>query len=318
MVRYSFVLPAYKVQYFKEALDSILFQTYKDFELIIVNDASPEDLDSIVNSYDDPRIRYYVNEENIGGMDLVAQWNHCLEYATGEYIILASDDDVYHLEYLEKMNALVEKYPDVNVFRPRVQYISGKGEVIYIEKLLFENLSCLQYIDAWVSTKIGSGIPFYIFRKVELQRIGGFVNYPLAWFSDDATVMHLIDNGMVYCSDILFSFRCSDINISSKRHSKQNILDKIKASEKFYYYLKNKVENFSTLNGTEARLREKISAGLSYFISETKIRSQIFNCSLLVVFSILPSLWRLKFLPKKLLLKYYLSHFRSLLLGKYK
>lgn len=317
MPKYSFVLPAYKARFFREALDSILSQTYKDFELIIVNDASPEDLESIVNSYDDPRIRYYVNEENIGGMDLVAQWNHCLEYATGEYIILASDDDVYHLEYLEKMNALVEKYPDVNVFRPRVQYISSKGEIMYTEKSLSENLSCLQYIDAWVSTKIGSGIPFYIFKRVGLQRIGGFVNYPLAWFSDDATVMHLIDNGMVCCRDILFSFRCSDINISSKRHSKQNILYKIKASEKFYYYLKDKVENFPALNETEASLKQKVSASLPYFICETKIRSQIFNCSLLVVFSILPSLCRLKFLPKRLLLKYYLSHFRSLLLGKY-
>ena len=53
MPKYSFVLPAYKARFFREALDSILAQTYKDFELIIVNDASPEDLDSIVKSYDD-------------------------------------------------------------------------------------------------------------------------------------------------------------------------------------------------------------------------------------------------------------------------
>ena len=56
-IKYSFVLPAYKAKYFREAIDSILNQTYADFELVIVNDASPEDLDSIVNSYDDKRIR---------------------------------------------------------------------------------------------------------------------------------------------------------------------------------------------------------------------------------------------------------------------
>ena len=94
-MKYSFILPAYKARFFREALDSILSQTNKDFDLIIVNDASPEDLDSIVRSYNDSRIRYYVNEKNIGGKDLVAQWNHCLEYAKGEYVILASDDDVY-------------------------------------------------------------------------------------------------------------------------------------------------------------------------------------------------------------------------------
>ena len=78
MVKYSFVLPAYKACFFREAIESILNQTYSEFELIIVNDASPEDLDSIVNSYSDERIRYYRNKENIGGRDLVAQWNECL------------------------------------------------------------------------------------------------------------------------------------------------------------------------------------------------------------------------------------------------
>ena len=80
-MKYSFVLPAYKAAYLKEAIDSILNQTYKEFELIIVNDASPEGVDAIVRSYDDPRIQYYVNAENIGGKDLVAQWNYSITYA---------------------------------------------------------------------------------------------------------------------------------------------------------------------------------------------------------------------------------------------
>ena len=107
-MKYSFVLPAYKILYFKEAIDSILAQTYTDFELIIVNDASPEDLEAIVKDYNDSRIRYYVNTQNLGGKDLVAQWNHCLEYAKSDYVILASDDDVYMPNYLEKMDILVD------------------------------------------------------------------------------------------------------------------------------------------------------------------------------------------------------------------
>ena len=65
-IKFSVTVPAYKAQFLSECIDSILAQTYKNFELIIVNDVSPQDLDSIVKRYDDPRIRYYKNKEATG------------------------------------------------------------------------------------------------------------------------------------------------------------------------------------------------------------------------------------------------------------
>ena len=223
MIKYSFVLPAYKARFFREAVDSILAQTYKDFELVIVNDSSPEDLETIVNSYDDRRIRYYVNEVNIGGKNLVAQWNHCLEYAKGEYVILASDDDVYSPEYLERMNELVDKYPSVNVFRPRVKRIDENGNILHLDGYISEYLSKVEFLYFWSSCLIGSGIPFYIFKRDALMSIGGFVDYPLAWFSDDATVFLLSDDGVVTCNNTLFSFRQSGLNISTSENTKASL-----------------------------------------------------------------------------------------------
>ena len=94
-MKYSFVLPAFKNDYLTEAIDSILSQSYKDFELIIIDDASPYNLSSIINQYDDKRISFYKNETNIGGRNLVHNWNKCIQYAKGDYVILASDDDIY-------------------------------------------------------------------------------------------------------------------------------------------------------------------------------------------------------------------------------
>ena len=107
--KYSFILSAYKADFLKEAIKSILSQTYRDFELIIVNDASPYDLYSIVASFRDDRITYYKNKSNEGGKSLVNQWNKCIEYAKGTYTIMASDDDLYDSKFLENVDVLVDK-----------------------------------------------------------------------------------------------------------------------------------------------------------------------------------------------------------------
>lgn len=62
----SFIMPAYKSQYLSAAIESILAQDCGNWELVIVDDCSPEDLKSIVDRYNDDRIRYYRNEKNLG------------------------------------------------------------------------------------------------------------------------------------------------------------------------------------------------------------------------------------------------------------
>lgn len=246
MAKYSFVLPAYKSTFLKEAIDSILAQTYQDFELIIVNDASLENLDSIVQKYNDPRISYYVNEQNIGGIDLVAQWNHSISYATGEYLILASDDDVYLPTYLEKMDVLTQKYPLVNVYRPLIQHINENGEVQRQERTQPDYMSQLEFIYNWFIDLIASGIPYYMFKRDALMKVGGFKKFPLAWFCDDATVMELTDNGIAIYNEVLFSFRNSGINISSRKKDISDLIKKMDATDLFYIWFPQKIKEIQT------------------------------------------------------------------------
>ena len=302
-MRYSFVLPAYKARYFREAIESILDQTYSDFELVIVNDASPEGLDSIVNSYDDERIRYYKNEENVGGTDLVAQWNKSLSYAKGDYVILASDDDVYSPEYLENMNELVEKYPEVNVFRPRIKRIDEKGKVLLLDGFINEYLSKIEYLYVWTARWIGSGIPFFIFKRSALMSIGGFVNYPLAWFSDDATVFKLADTGVVTCNKTLFSFRQSGENISTFQNTKKSLTAKYKATRMFYDYSISFINDYAPVNDEEVQLLTYIRRRLPRLIMKTKIRSQLKTSSLSVILGTMKYAVKLGFSPL-VILKY--------------
>lgn len=259
--KYSFVLPAYKATYLHEAIDSILNQTYKDFELIVVNDASPEDLTTIVNSYHDERIQYYINEKNIGGTDLVAQWNHCITYATGEYLILASDDDVYHPNYLERMDVLVNKYPEVNIFRPRVQLVNSCGDVI-------ERLECLEgkgeiipqpiFANLIYNRQLINGIPFYIFKRQSLKDLGGFIDFPLAWFSDDATAIQMAKNGIAILDEVLFFFRQSDLSISCSLNSPSALYGKLQATESFYRWFETLLDSMNVMDAEDLPLSEDL------------------------------------------------------------
>lgn len=85
MSELAIVIPAYKDMYFDKTLLSIANQTCKEFTVYIGNDASPHDLKSIVNLYKDQIDIVYKNfDENIGGKDLVAQWERCIDLVGDE------------------------------------------------------------------------------------------------------------------------------------------------------------------------------------------------------------------------------------------
>lgn len=140
----SFILPAYKGQHLAEAIESIMNQSFTDFELVIVNDCSPDNIDGIVARFQDERIRYYKNNENIGGDSLVKQWNLCLSFAKGEWTILASDDDIYHPDYLQEMIHLSEKWPQNDVFHCNILIIDDYNNVTDVSPQISEHETCLQ------------------------------------------------------------------------------------------------------------------------------------------------------------------------------
>ena len=236
-IKYSFVLPAYKSQFLKESIDSILAQSYKDFELIIVDDASPDDIGGVVSLYDDARIRYYRNEKNIGGTNLVAQWNHSIEYANGDWIILATDDDIYENAFLETADKLLSKYPDVDIFRGRIIVTNSSHESISHAEQCLPELTCIEEFYYSIFHGLLGGIAEYVFRKSALEAIGGFIDFPMAVGSDNATALLMAKNGIVCSGDFLVRFRYSGTNISSEGNY---LIEKAAAVMMYYaYYFEN-------------------------------------------------------------------------------
>ena len=92
-VTVSIILPAYnRANHLPDAINSILMQSFRDFELIIVDDASTQDIESIVRSIGDPRIRYIRRAVNGGAS---AARNTGLAEARGEFIAFHDSDDLW-------------------------------------------------------------------------------------------------------------------------------------------------------------------------------------------------------------------------------
>lgn len=217
MIKFSYVLPAFKKRYLDKAITSIVSQTFNDWELIIVDDFSPEDLQTIVKQFKDDRISYHRNTKNIGGTDLVAQWNHCLEYAQGDYVILAADDDIYEPTFLEEIEKLACKYPNVDLLRSRVLQIDEVDNPLWYDGIFEEYQSKYKYMHDWLKGGMFTCIGNYIFRRTALMKIGGFMNFPCAFGSDIATPIALSGNGVAHTRDMLFKFRQSTIHLSDDK-----------------------------------------------------------------------------------------------------
>lgn len=239
-MKFSITIPAYKQKYLYEAIESCLAQTYKDFELIIVDDASPEDLKSVVDRCQDSRIRYYRNEKNCGAMNVVDNWNICLGYAKGDYVICMGDDDRLLPNCLEEYSKLIEKYPDLDIYHGMTEIIDENGNVTNMQEARPEREGMYSMISGRLRNSRLQYIGDWLFKRTVLEQLNGYVNMPMAWGSDDLTSYTIAKNkGVANTQRPVFQYRISSLTISNSGH----------------YREKAKIQ-FDVLNQVESLLRK--------------------------------------------------------------
>lgn len=235
MTKYTFLLPAYKAKFLEESLRSILQQTYTDFKVIVSDDCSPEDIKGIFNKVcsNDKRFEYRRNNTNMGGKSLVSHWNLLVDMCDTEFLIMASDDDVYDPHFLKEIDKLTVKYPDVDLFHSRVRCIDENGEVLKLDAKYEEYVSQIEFLAFLGYKNHIECIANNVYRTVKLKFLGSFVDLPLAWGTDVATNNRMAQHGVVSTMSILFSFRMSGMNISN--FSKERCVDRKKLEAAFKF-----------------------------------------------------------------------------------
>ena len=121
----SVIMPVYNAEkYLKDAIESILNQTFTNFEFLIINDGSNDKSKTIIESYNDSRIRLLNNKENSG---LAKVRNKGISEAKAEYIAWLDADDTSHPLRLEKQVKLLDNYPEIGICGTWVKTIGTKN-----------------------------------------------------------------------------------------------------------------------------------------------------------------------------------------------
>ncbi len=205
--RVSVCIPTFnKACYLSESIASVMAQRFKDFELIVLDDASTDDTCAVVGAFHDPRLRYLRHPQNIG---LAANFSRCLEVAACEYVVIFHDDDVMMHEMLEREVALLDSNSEVVFVHCAAQLIDERGSVFSAPPCPWPPLTqgndfIRQY---WSPEDYGVTMASVMLRRSVALRIGGF-NADLKYSLDADLWQRMAFEGKVgFISDRLISNR---------------------------------------------------------------------------------------------------------------
>lgn len=231
----SFIIPIYKVEnYLQECVDSVLNQTFQDFEIILVDDGSPDSCPSICDEYarKDKRVRV-IHKKNEG---LSAARNDGLNAASGEYVVFLDSDDYYSTpHFIKKIVGQIESKPVQILCHQRQIFIDGKPQTLSapspftnIELMendfgaLVKSLSAGDRLDANASLKIINR-SFLINNKLFFKK--GIYSEDVDWFMRVLLVTEsmAVTNNVAYC----YRLRTTSISHNVKRKNIDDLFSSI-------------------------------------------------------------------------------------------
>lgn len=268
-MKFSVIIPLYnKAPYIRKALESVLAQTYADYELIIIDDGSTDGSAEIAEAIlQDPASRLIassprrlIRQANSG---VSAARNNGVAQASGDYIAFLDADDWWEPTYLERMAQLIEDYPEVGLYACNyVYYKPGKTHVAlniptgyinypksYYESGAMPVTSITAIMPRMVFDEVGGfplgiklGEDFLLWAKTAMHYPVAFLNEPLAYYNNDVPVnlratrnLHHPNNHMLFRMDsIASSLSPLASNLTSDW---QALLDKLRVNGLLEYWM---------------------------------------------------------------------------------
>lgn len=245
-MKYSFIVPTYNSErWIQPCINSILLQSYIDFNLIILDSGSTDQTLNWIRSVNDSRIIIYTTEQRL---DIVENWARITTIPRNEFMTIAGHDDIFYPDYLETINDLIVNNPEGCLYQTHFNFIDSKGEIIRECKLMKSVIDGHHFLEAILKDKIEITATGFMVRSSHYDAVGGIPTYPDLLYADLALWHHLILNRpLTVSSKICFGFRTHSNN-TSKSFTLQRLsafemivdyFNKLKATDQQYDHLIN-------------------------------------------------------------------------------
>jgi len=216
-----FLLSYNHSKYLREAIDSVLDQTYSDFELVIWDDSSSDNSWDIIQSYTDPRVRSIRNEVNSAGFGYIPLIQQC----KSEFIGIHHSDDVWERSKLEKQLQILESNSDYAAVFTQVELISEDGSPFAGEAHPYSSIFDRTNRDrfAWLNYFFLSGNclchPSVVMRRADYEKAGGY-RYGLYQLGDfDLWVRLCLKRDLYIVPERLTKFRIREFDANSSANT---------------------------------------------------------------------------------------------------
>jgi glycosyltransferase involved in cell wall biosynthesis len=190
--------------FLRQALQSAVDQTYPNVEIIVSDNCSTDQTESLVRSFSSSRIRYHKHPQNIGAIN---NFNYCLEQASGHYFLMLHDDDLIDPDLIDCCMVAVNDGIDTGVIITGARLINGEGKVFYESPNRLEGCPTPDFFLGWFASKVQLYLCNTLYNTKQLKKLGGFHSKTDHFLDMVATAKLAAQFGRVDVHDVKASFR---------------------------------------------------------------------------------------------------------------
>jgi glycosyltransferase involved in cell wall biosynthesis len=225
-------------------VESILSQTYKKFNLHILDNCSNDGSLEWIKSVQDDRIIIYPSDKKL---TIEYNWSRIKDIPMNEFITLIGHDDILLKNYLQEMDLLIEKYPDASLYQAHFDYINANGNFVHHCKPMKPVMYVQDFLQAQFTRSLDSTGTGYMMRSKDYVETGGIPGkYPNLIFADFELWVRLISkNYLAVSPEKSFHYR---VHKSTSTLTNGDAYQK--AFEYYVLFLKNASEKYSQISNT--------------------------------------------------------------------